>query len=115
MSRDNPCVVYWDASAVLSALLEDIHSPVARSWVRKEGYHLLSTLAYVETCAVIGRIQRQGDVAEELIAAALETFAHGYWRRMNPYPDWNGDYRGWRDWIIIEDVDVTVEVRLESL
>ena len=41
-------VVYWDASAVLSLLFDDIHTENALSWwKRSRTVHLLSSLAFV--------------------------------------------------------------------
>ena len=81
-------VIYWDASAILSVLFADNHSQQAQFWARKEGVHLVSTLAYAESCAVIGRIQREGVLAEVLIAAALEALERGPWRHLNMQPEW---------------------------
>ena len=81
-------VIYWDASAVLSALFEDQHSQQAQLWAQEDAVHLVSTLAYTEACAVIGRIQREGLLAKVLIAAALETLEQGPWRHLNMQPEW---------------------------
>ena len=89
MVQADSLVIYWDASALLSVLFEDSHSTAARSRVQKDAIHFLSTLAYTETCAVIGRIQRQGDLPEAPIIAARETLARGPWRRLNLNPDWD--------------------------
>ncbi len=42
---EKPVVVYWDASAVLSALLKDDHSKDAQKWASRAGYHFLSSLS----------------------------------------------------------------------
>ena len=89
MSMDDPHVVYWDASAILSALFTDRHSDEAQKWARrKESIHLISSLAYSETCAVIARMQRERLLADILIKAALETLEGGPWRRLNAWPEW---------------------------
>lgn len=38
----NQVVIYWDASAILSALIKDAHSKKAHEWANKEGAQLLS-------------------------------------------------------------------------
>ena len=81
-------VVYWDASAVLSVLFKDKHSKEAQIWIQREGIHLMSTLSYVETCAVIARIKREGSLADTLVKAALEVLKKGPWRSLNAFPEW---------------------------
>ena len=89
MSTDDPHVVYWDASAILSALFTDRHSDEAQKWARrKESIHLISGLAYAETCAVIARMQRERLLADILIKAALETLEGGPWRHLHSLPEW---------------------------
>jgi predicted nucleic acid-binding protein len=87
-SHDMP-VLYWDTSAILSALFMDSHSDVAQRWSHTTGVHLMSTLAFAETCAVIARIHRERLVAEVLIAAAYEVLETGPWRRLNAWPAWD--------------------------
>jgi hypothetical protein len=41
-------VYYWDTSAVLSALLQDIHSQEALDLLEREAVHLTSTLTGAE-------------------------------------------------------------------
>lgn len=81
-------VVYWDASAALSVLFTDIHSATAKKWVDERGFHLLSTLAYTETCAVISRLKREDILADVLIQAAYESVQKGPWRRLKAFPKW---------------------------
>lgn len=81
-------VLYWDASAVLSALFKDQHSETAWNLARTEGIHLLSSLGAAEVHAVIARIEREGVLAPVLVAAAREAFALGPWRRVYMHPDW---------------------------
>lgn len=38
-TQENPVVLYWDASAVLSALFKDNHSLKAHQWANRAGYH----------------------------------------------------------------------------
>jgi len=55
---------------------------------QKEGFHLVSTLAYAETCAVIARLQRERVLAEVLIQAAFDDLRDGPWRHLTFLPDW---------------------------
>lgn len=82
-------VLYWDASAVLSVLFTDTHSESARAAAHQAGLHLISTLAYSETCAVIARLQRERILADVLIQAAFEVLEEGPWRRLTAWPDWS--------------------------
>jgi len=81
-------VIYWDASAIVSVLFKDRSSARAFKWAARDGVHLLSSLAYAETCAVISRLKRERILADVLIQAALETLHQGPWRRLNSSPDW---------------------------
>ena len=80
-------VIYWDASAILSFLFQDRHSDSARTLAQIRGFHLVSTLAYIETCAVIARIGREGILADVLIQAAFEELQGGPWRHLTFSPD----------------------------
>ncbi|MDD3364615.1 MAG: type II toxin-antitoxin system VapC family toxin [Syntrophomonas sp.] len=84
--NDKP-VIYWDTSAIISALFKDVHSQEAWSWSRREGVHLLSSLTIAETYAVINRIDRERGLPEILIYAALEAFEQGPWHSINMNPD----------------------------
>jgi predicted nucleic acid-binding protein len=81
-------VVYWDASAVISALLRDQNSDAASAAARTRGTHLISSLAWAETHAVIARIARERALAGVLVAAAHEALETGPWVRVNVAPDW---------------------------
>lgn len=89
MNDDKSLLIYWDASAILSTLFEDIHSEEAQHRSRQPGVHLLSSLAYAEVHAVIVRIKREGVLADILIDAALSSFEQGPWRRLNLQPEWS--------------------------
>jgi len=80
--------VYWDSSAVLSALFRDEHSAAASKRAGEPAVHLLSTLAWAEVLAVIARIERERVLAKVLVAAAREALEDGPWRRLNAVPDW---------------------------
>ncbi|RPJ40705.1 MAG: PIN domain-containing protein [Deltaproteobacteria bacterium] len=81
-------VLYWDASAILSALIKDTWSAEAQNWAHREGVHFLSSLAYAEVMAVLFRMKRERMMAEVLVEAALETFEKGPWRRLYLGPTW---------------------------
>jgi predicted nucleic acid-binding protein len=80
--------VYWDSSAILSALFRDRHSGEAGKRARTSAVHFLSTLAWAEVHAVIARIERERALAKGLVVAARETLEGGPWRRLNAVPDW---------------------------
>ncbi|MDL1958181.1 MAG: type II toxin-antitoxin system VapC family toxin [Deltaproteobacteria bacterium] len=81
-------VVYWDTSAILSALFIDNHSEAARRWGAGPAVHLISSLAHAEACAVTWRMARDGVVPESLAAATINAIEQGIWRRINAVPDW---------------------------
>lgn len=88
MIDDSMVVVYWDASAILSALIQDIHSEEARKWIDRSGVHLISTLSFAEVHAVLARIRRDRLMADILVEAAREALQMGPWRRLNVSPRW---------------------------
>jgi predicted nucleic acid-binding protein len=83
-----PALVYWDASAILSALVEDEHTERAQGWIEKEGIHFISTLAYAEVIAVLERLRRVDHVSSKLIDSAIEALEQGPWQRVNLEPEW---------------------------
>jgi len=84
---DTP-VVYWDASAVLSALFSDSHSQSAKKWANINGLHLISTFAYAEVCAVIARMIREKVLPKKGAKAAFEILEKGPWRKIAVHPEW---------------------------
>ena len=88
MSSEVTGAVYWDSSAVLSALFRDGHSGEASKRARGSEVHFLSTLAWAEVHSVISRIERERVLAKVLVAAAREALKGGPWRRLNAVPDW---------------------------
>ena len=80
-------VVYWDSSAILSALFEDAHSKKVLRWFEKKGIHLISSLGYAEVCAVISRLKRDKMLSGVLADAALDTLSAGPLRQLNIQPD----------------------------
>ncbi|KFI35180.1 hypothetical protein HX99_06545 [Peptococcaceae bacterium SCADC1_2_3] len=89
MHNNNPVVIYWDASAVLSALFKDKHSEEAINWSHREGVHLISSLSSAEVYAVISRIRREGLLDDELINARYKSIEEGPWRRLYLIPAWD--------------------------
>ena len=49
--------------------------------------HVISSLAWAETHAVIARIERERALANALVDAARETLSRGPWRRLTLDPD----------------------------
>ncbi len=88
MSTEVAGALYWDSSAILSALFHDAHSDVATRRARGSAVHFLSTLAWAEVLAVIARIERERALTSVLVAAAREALERGPWRRLNAAPDW---------------------------
>lgn len=81
-------VIYWDSSAILSALFTDTNSETAKRWADQKGVHFLSTLAYAEVSAVIARMKREHLLAETLVKATFEVLDNGPWRKIHTYPEW---------------------------
>ena len=81
-------VIYWDSSAVLSALFTDTHSKAAKKWSAAKGVHFISTLAFTEVAAVISRMRRERLLADTLSQAAFEVLDNGPWRRISSIPNW---------------------------
>jgi predicted nucleic acid-binding protein len=88
MRKEDELMVYWDASAILSALFEDERSKESLAWASKKGVHLMSTLASAEAYAVIRRIEREGYLEKRKVDVALEDMEKGPWRQLNIQPDW---------------------------
>ncbi len=87
--RSQPLILYWDASAILSALIKDENSKRAQNWANRDAVHLISTLSYSEVLAVLSRIQRDKVMPEVLVRDALEALENGPWRRLYIVSKWN--------------------------
>ena len=87
MAKGAP-VLYWDSSAVLSALFADSNSLAARKWSDARGVHFVSTLTIAEVSAVIHRMQRERLLSETLSRSAFEVLDTGPWRRISTWPRW---------------------------
>ncbi len=81
-------VIYWDSSALLSALFTDSNSRVAQKWSGTKGVHFISTLTFAEVFAVIHRMQRERLLSVTLSQAAFEVLDNGPWRRISTGPEW---------------------------
>ncbi len=81
-------VIYWDSSALLSALFTDSNSRVAQKWSGTKGVHFISTLTFAEVFAVIHRMQRERLLSDSLSQAAFEVLDNGPWRRISTWPEW---------------------------
>ena len=84
---NSPRVIYWDSSAILSALFEDIHSKTAKRWADAKGLHFISTLGYAEVSAVIAKMKREHILVDTLVKAAFEVLDRGPWRRIYTWPE----------------------------
>ena len=91
-------VLYWDTSAILSVLCRDSHSRLALRWAEVEGIHLMSTLAWAESCAVIARMHNEGVLSKQTKEYVLDTLRQGVWRRLNGLPDWDTTQRLGQKW-----------------
>lgn len=81
-------VVYWDASALVSLMVGDIHSPDARARARagEEGTHLISSLAEAECHAVLARMCREGLLTVDTARAAAGILDERHWTRLIALP-----------------------------
>ena len=86
-TRRQPLVLYWDTSAILSALVQDTHSRVAARWSGHDGLHLVSTLGWAETTAVLHRLAGEGHFTKALLDSAVESLTAGPWRLVQRGPD----------------------------
>lgn len=85
---DTSAVIYWDTSAVVSALFKDGNSRKAKVIAERDALHLLTTLAYAEVSAVISRMKRDHILTEVLFQSAFEVVDRGPWRRISVSPGW---------------------------
>ena len=95
---DATVVLYWDASALLSALFSDRHSKIAKKWADTAGVHFISTLAYAEVCAVVARLHRERYLTKTLTDAAHEVVDAGPWKRIYTRPEWQLMRTLWEKW-----------------
>jgi predicted nucleic acid-binding protein len=86
---DTSAVIYWDSSAVISALFKDADSRKAKAAAERNALHLLTTLACAEVSAVISRMKRDRILTEVLFQSAHEVVDRGPWRRISISPGWS--------------------------
>lgn len=80
-------VLYWDTSALLSYFFKDHHSISAQQWGETEAVHLLSSLAYTESCAVLARMTREKIIDRNLAKTIHTAIESGPWRPLNGLPE----------------------------
>ena len=80
-------VLYWDASAVISTLVRDVHSDNALTIFKSAATHLVSTLAHAEICAVIARLFHSGSVDRIIVQGILNDYNNGPWQEILSQPE----------------------------
>lgn len=88
MKATSSAAIYWDTSAIVSALFLDDGSEAAMRCARSSATHLISSLAWTETHAVMARIERERALATVLVEAGREALESGPWRRLKVEPNW---------------------------
>ncbi len=78
---------YWDASALLSVLVRDKHSPAASRQLRAKGVHLVSSLALAETSAVLARLARLGEISASRAQLAARSLLAEPWSALEVQPE----------------------------
>jgi predicted nucleic acid-binding protein len=79
--------LYWDASAVLSALSQDLHTGTARRHLRAKSVHLLSSLAFTETAAVLARLAARRELSATSVHRATRSLFAAPWVSLELQPD----------------------------
>ncbi len=82
-----PAAFYWDASAILSLLVEDGHSTTARRLFAGAGPHLVSSLAFTEVCAVVTRLQWGRHISARERRQAIGSLRARPWSALRLEPD----------------------------
>lgn len=85
---ETPAVIYWDSSAIISALFKDAKSRKAKRFAEQDALHVLTTLSYAEVSAVIYRMKREHVLTEVLSQSAVEVLDRGPWLRISISPAW---------------------------
>lgn len=86
MKGKRPQVIYWDTSAILSALLKDDNSEQAKKYIDLDAVHLISSLALAETYAVVTRLRRDRLLTDVLVETVCEILVTGPWRQLKIGP-----------------------------
>lgn len=84
MANPEQSCLYWDASAVLSCYIEDVHTLKARRVFSRAVANLLSSLGVAEVLAVLRRLARAGTALKR--NEFLAHIADGAWQLTNLVP-----------------------------
>lgn len=85
---DRARTLYWDASAVVSVLVTESHSPSSRTRLRERATHLLSTLAYAEALAAVDRRVRERQASAASARDLRLRLLGEPWRPVTIQPTW---------------------------
>ncbi|MBI4237308.1 MAG: type II toxin-antitoxin system VapC family toxin [Deltaproteobacteria bacterium] len=77
----HPEFLYWDASAVISLLVADIHTSHARRALRPTAHHFVSSLGIAEVLAVLARAERLPQQR-----AFVQQVHEGFWHQTHLAP-----------------------------
>mgnify|MGYP002636985796 CR=1 FL=1 len=86
MPAEEPRAVYWDASALVSLLVQDSHTKAARRELRNGSHHLVSSLAMAEVLAVLAWTAREVPGSAEAVGEVQEEFLAGPWAWLSISP-----------------------------
>jgi predicted nucleic acid-binding protein len=86
--KPSEVIAYWDTSAVVSLLFQDEYTQRAKRTARLRGIHLISSLAWTETHAVIARLEREHAAAGDVLNAVRVALHGSPWRPTNVTPSW---------------------------
>lgn len=81
-------ILYWDSSAVVSAVIPGPDHREARGWTAHSGAHLMSSLTWAEVLAVLYRLERDQEIPAPVARTAHQEIARVRWRRIEESPDW---------------------------
>ena len=79
-------LTYWDASAVIEALIPAQRSEMAAAEAKSDGINLVSSLAWAEVHSVIARLQRQRSITAVLANDARNELQTRRWHWTNVVP-----------------------------
>jgi predicted nucleic acid-binding protein len=79
--------LYWDASAILSLIVEDQHSARARRFRASNVPHLVSSLTFTEVCAVLARLEREGHISAQNRDRAIRSLRSRPWSALRLDPN----------------------------
>lgn len=79
--------LYWDASAILSVVIEDRHSKTARRKIAVPGTHLVSSVDFTEACAVLTLLANEGHLSALDRRLAIRSLRARPWSALRLEPD----------------------------